>query len=103
MAIGITVKKSQFEDFKKHGYYISDPRCLRFCQDNFVFLDSYKDASKGSYDSVEDFPESFKNCPLVLLDVDLIYRYDEPEVNLPFVVNPTMDEVINDYKFLIKK
>lgn len=71
--------KELFLDFLKHGLYIADPHCLRYEPNNFGILRSYRDANLGEYKSHEDLPESFKKCPLVILDVDLIYRYDGPE------------------------
>lgn len=68
--------KELFLDFLKHGLYIADPHCLRYEPNNFGILRSYRDANLGEYKSHEDLPESFKKCPLVLLDVDLVYRYD---------------------------
>ena len=58
------------------GYVVTDPLCSYLKTDNFGFLKSYKDANFGDI-SIDDIPEWFKKRPLVLYDIDLIYRKDD--------------------------
>lgn len=86
-------------DFKNNGLCIYDPRCLMFDKSNFGLLKSYKDANLGDYSSHEDLPEHFKKNPLVLLDVDLVYRYGEAfDKNVLAFSKKSMDEVIKIYE-----
>ena len=93
-----------FLDFKKHGLYIADPKCLKFDKSNFGLLKDYRDANLGTYKSYDELPDSFKKNPLVLLDVDLIYRYDKnelpPDILLSKVAN--CNKSIIDYKKIKK-
>ena len=78
--ITLEMIKELFLDFMRHGLYIADPNCLKYEVNDFGLLRDYRDANLGQYKSHEDLPESFKRYPLVLLDVDLVYRYDGPQV-----------------------
>lgn len=56
------------------GYEVTDPHCKNYETDNFGFLKDYHEATLGEYKSLEDLPDWFKEKPIVLLDVDLIYK-----------------------------
>jgi len=56
------------------GYVVTDPNCLRKGFDNFGFLDDYHDANLQGFSSYEELPEWFKKRPIVLYDVDLVYK-----------------------------
>ena len=62
-------------EMEKLGYVVTDPLCRHFRTDNFGFLKSYKDANIE--EKIIDIPEWFKRRPLVLYDIDLIYRKDD--------------------------
>lgn len=76
------MKKEDIDNFLKGldelGYEVRDPRCLNksFC--NFGFLEDYHDANLGEFSSHDDLPDWFKERPIVLYDVDLVYRKDDP-------------------------
>ena len=63
-------------EMEKLGYVVTDPLCSNLKSDNFGFLKSYKDANLGNMKE-SDIPEWFKKRPLVLYDIDLIYRKDD--------------------------
>lgn len=91
-------------DFKNNDLCIYDPKCLRLDKSNFGLLKSYKDANLGDYSSHEDLPEYFKENPLVLLDVDLVYRYGEAvDKNVLAFSKKSMDEVIKTYEETFNK
>lgn len=75
---GIRISSSDItlfiDELDNMGYVTTDPNNLRYRTDNFGFLKSYKDANLGEYNSPEELPEWFKKRPLVLYDVDLIYK-----------------------------
>lgn len=66
------------EELDKQGYEITDPDCLQCCPSNFGFLRDYRDAMLGDYQSYSELPEWFKKRPIVLYDIDLVYKKDAP-------------------------
>jgi len=77
---GIEMTKDDIDIFLKEldnmGYVITDPNCLEKNLENFGFLKDYHDANLGEFNSHEELPEWFKNRPIVLYDVDLVYKKD---------------------------
>lgn len=71
--------KNFFIELDKQGYTVTDPKCLRKHYDNFGFLNDYHDADMTGFDDAEDLPTWFKERPIVLYDVDLIYKKDSPK------------------------
>lgn len=63
-----------FEELDRQGFELTDPYCINFSFDNFGFLDDYHDANITGFASADDLPEWFKKRPIVLYDVDLVYR-----------------------------
>ena len=59
------------------GYETTDPHNLNITFENFGFLNDYHEARLGNFKSHEDLPEWFKKKPIVLFDIDLIYRKDD--------------------------
>lgn len=64
------------EELDRQGYEIRDPLCLEKKFDNFGFLNDYHDANLTGFTSAEDLPEWFKERPIVLYDIDLVYKKD---------------------------
>lgn len=56
------------------SFYIPYYHCLEKNFNNFGFLKDYHDANTTGFKSAEDLPEWFKERPIVLYDVDLVYR-----------------------------
>lgn len=61
-------------ELDKLGYAVTDPNCLNKKFDNFGFLEDYHDANLGKFNSHEELPDWFKERPIVLYDVDLVYK-----------------------------
>jgi len=66
-----------FDELYKQGYVLTDPHCIDRRFDNFGFLEDYHDANLGKLSSYEEFPDWFKERPIVLYDVDLVYKKDD--------------------------
>lgn len=66
--------KCFFEELDRQGFEITDPHCINGNFDNFGFLEDYHEANIAGFASAEDLPEWFKKRPIVLYDVDLVYR-----------------------------
>lgn len=62
------------EELDRQGFEVTDPHCISGSFDNFGFLNDYHEANITGFQSVEDLPNWFKERPIVLYDVDLIYR-----------------------------
>ena len=60
-------------EIKSLGYYVDDKLIRGIYGDNCMLLDSYKDADCNNPESL---PSWFKEYPLVLVDRDLVYEYD---------------------------
>lgn len=77
---GKVMTKQDIENFlnelDKQGYEVTDPNCLNRDCCNFGFLGDYKEANIINYNSHEELPEWFKERPIVLYDIDLIYKKD---------------------------
>lgn len=75
---GIRVRKREIARFlaelEKLGYYTEDPNNLNLHDDNFGYLSNYHDANITGIESYEDLPKWFKKRPLVLYDIDVIYK-----------------------------
>ncbi|MEG1987252.1 MAG: hypothetical protein RR047_02185 [Bacilli bacterium] len=88
-----------FKDLDKDGLELTDPLCLKFDHCNFAVLNDYHDAN---CDNKEDLPEWFKACPLVLIDVDLIYKKSDVKkkrfIENYVGPNPKMRDVIKIYE-----
>lgn len=69
-----------FMELDNQGYMVTDPNCLEKNFTNFGFLNDYHDANITGLESAEDLPEWFKKRPIVLYDVDLIYKKDAVHV-----------------------
>ena len=63
-------------EMEKLGYVVTDPLCSNLKSDNFGFLKDYKDANFSNMKEL-DIPEWFKMRPLVLYDIDLIYKKED--------------------------
>lgn len=63
-------------EMEKLGYVVTDPLCSCLKTDNFGFLKDYRDANID-LDNPLVIPEWFKKRPLVLYDIDLIYRKED--------------------------
>ena len=63
-----------FEELDRQGFQITDPLCLNGNFDNFGFLSDYHDANITGFTSHEELPDWFKERPIVLYDIDLVYR-----------------------------
>ncbi len=66
-----------FKDLQMAGLEITDPKSLNFVNDNFALLESYKDADINKRTSLNTLPDHFKRNPLVLLDIDLLYKIND--------------------------
>lgn len=64
--------KNFLKEAARQGLKINDPLCRDKKNDNFGFLNSYKDASLVGVESHEDLPEWFKKRPIVLYDIDMV-------------------------------
>jgi len=62
-------------ELENQGYVTTDPRCMGYTDENFGFLKSYKDANCSN---PEELPEWFKERPIVMYDIDLVYKKDYP-------------------------
>ncbi len=69
-----------FQELSHQGYILTDPNCLEKNNKNFGFLNDYHDANITGFQSAEDLPERFKKRPIVLYDVDLVYKKDAKKV-----------------------
>ena len=67
-----------YEELDKLGYIATDPLCYQLKEENFGFLNDYHDADITGFNSTEELPERFKERPIVLYDIDLIYKKDDP-------------------------
>lgn len=65
-----------FRELDNLGYTLTDPLCCQKSFDNFGFLEDYHDANLVGFNSYEELPEWFKLRPIVLYDVDLVYKKD---------------------------
>lgn len=68
-------------ELEKYGYYTDDPNNLDLLPDNFGYLRDYHDANITGFSSPEDLPEWFKKSPIVLYDIDKIYKKELIELN----------------------
>lgn len=92
-----------FVDLKKSGIELTDPIALDYRNDNFALLSDYREANVSDSSSYDGLPSEFKENPLVVIDVDLIYtrttdnkKYFQDKY---FPSDKTMDEVIEHYEF----
>jgi len=65
------------EELRNLGYVSKDLLINGPCGDNTMLLDSYKDADTNN---PENLPDWFKECPLVLIDRDMIYKKDAKRI-----------------------
>jgi len=83
---GKKMTRKDIENFLKEaarqGLEINDPLCRDKKNDNFGFLNSYKDASLVGVESHEDLPEWFKKRPIVLYDIDMVTYTEENKKQL---------------------
>jgi hypothetical protein len=68
-----------FVDLRDSGDEITDPRALKYDYGNFALLDSYEDADVDDPSELERLPDYFKENPLVIIDVDLIYKQNDSD------------------------
>lgn len=61
------------EELDRQGFEVTDPHCINGHFDNFGFLEDYHDANITGFASADDLPDWFKERPIVLYDVDLVY------------------------------
>lgn len=59
------------EELEKLGYRMTDSLIGGECGDNTMLLDSYREADCSNPESLPDW---FKECPLVIVDRDLVFR-----------------------------
>lgn len=75
---GKTISKHDVRKFLKEldklGYYTDDPNNLDLKNDNFGYLNDYHDANMTGVDSYEELPKWFKKRPIVLYDIDKVYK-----------------------------
>lgn len=62
------------KELEKQGYLTDDPNNLNLKSDNFGYLLDYHDANLTGIESTDDLPKWFKKRPLVLYDIDKIYK-----------------------------
>ena len=62
-----------FQDLDQSGFIILDPNTNIYSSINFGLLNDYHDANVPADFDIESLPESFKEHPLVLIDVDYIF------------------------------
>ena len=87
-----------FVDLKDSGLELTDPCSLRYQHKNFALLENYEDANVDE----SKLSPAFKKNPLVVIDVDLIYkRNDRNKKYFQERYAPgdyTMDHAIRDYE-----
>lgn len=66
--------KCFFMELEKQEYVVTNPNCLEKEFSNFCFLKDYHDANTTGFKSAEDLLEWFKERPIVLYDIDLVYK-----------------------------
>ena len=75
---GLSISKREIKRFlqelDKCGYYTDDPNNLDLLPDNFGYLDDYHNANLAGLNSYEELPSWFKKRPLVLYDIDKVYK-----------------------------
>lgn len=75
---GLSISKREIKRFlqqlDKYGYYTDDPNNLDLLPDNFGYLDDYHDANLTGFNCYEELPSWFKKRPLVLYDIDKVYK-----------------------------
>lgn len=75
---GLSISKREIKRFlqelDKFGYYTDDPNNLDLLPDNFGYLDDYHDANLTGFNCYEELPSWFKKRPLVLYDIDKVYK-----------------------------
>ena len=75
---GIKINKFEIKRFLKEldkcGYYTDDPNNLDLLPDNFGYLNDYHDANISGFNSCDELPNWFKRRPLVLYDIDKVYK-----------------------------
>jgi hypothetical protein len=87
-------------DLRDSGDEMTDPYALKFKRSNFALLDSYKDADVDDPSELEKLPDYFKENPLVIIDVDLIYKQNDPnKCYFSYSTDTyTMDYAIENYE-----
>lgn len=75
---GLSISKREIKRFlqelDKFGYYTDDPNNLDLLPDNFGYLYDYHDANLTGFSCYEELPSWFKKRPLVLYDIDKVYK-----------------------------
>lgn len=75
---GLSISKREIKRFlqelDKFGYYTDDPNNLDLLPDNFGYLYDYHDANLTGFNCYEELPSWFKKRPLVLYDIDKVYK-----------------------------
>ena len=75
---GLSISKREIKRFlqelDKFGYYTDDPNNLDLLPNNFGYLYDYHDANLTGFSCYEELPSWFKKRPLVLYDIDKVYK-----------------------------